>query len=69
MSPGSAASGGVDVHFRLYQQSGSGSMERLLRRVALSGSALDKVRGTQGGNGVSPVHTIEARVACSSLCD
>ena len=46
-SPGSAESGSVNVHFRLYQQSGSGSMKHSLRRVALNGSALDKVCGTQ----------------------
>ncbi len=33
----------MDLHFRLYQQTERGSVEQSLRRVALTGSALDKV--------------------------
>ena len=45
-SPGSGGGDGVGVQFRLYQQSGSGKTDQSLRRVALNGAALDKVRDT-----------------------
>ena len=32
------------MHFRLYQHIGGGSTENSLRRVALSGAAVEKVR-------------------------
>lgn len=55
------------MHFRLYQQSGSGGMEQSLRRVALNGSALDKVRGAQDFAAMSPSVSVWVRNACSSL--
>ena len=41
-------SGAVDVHFRVYQQTESGSMDQSLRRVALTGTAIDKVPRVAG---------------------
>ena len=50
MSSGSAGNSAVDLQFRLYQQKDSGNLDQSLRRVALTGSALDKVPSSNGSH-------------------